>query len=206
MAQVHKRQIRNYLLDRRYQLRYTLIMVFISSLLTAGLGYFWYDQMRVTSRSVEVRALATMSDEDVQQIRDDMAHQDRMRLLVLVGFGLLLAVAVAAYGIVLTHKVAGPLFKISRYMNNVREGKLGAIYDLRKGDQLHEFYESFKHMHSALRQEAESDIGALDTVIASTERHLAQAEPHRSESLGEMTRALEVLRAMRERKAAALKG
>jgi hypothetical protein len=205
MAQVHKRQIRNYLLDRKYQLRYTLIMVFISSLLTAGLGYFWYEQMRVTSRSVEVRALATMSDEDVQQIRDDMAHQDRLRLLVLVGFGLLLAVAVAAYGIVLTHKVAGPLFKISRYMNAVREGKLGPIYDLRKGDQLHEFFESFKQMHSALRKEAESDIGTLDAVIASTERHLAQAEPHRSEALGEMSRVLDVLRGLRERKAAALK-
>jgi len=198
----HRRHLRNYLLDRKYQLRYTLIMVFISSLLTTGLGYFWYQQMRVTSRSIEVRALATMSDEDVQRIKDDMASQDRMRLFVLVGFGVVLAFAVAGGGIVLTHKVAGPLYKITRHMQDVKEGNLKPIYDLRKGDQLHEFFQSFKEMHSALRKMLEDEVKTLDQVIASTERHLTQAGPQGG---GELSRYLDELRAMRDRKNASLK-
>jgi hypothetical protein len=202
MPQVHKRQLRNYLLDRKLQLRYTVIMVLISSALTGALGYFWYDQMRVTSRSIEVRALATMSDEDVQQIRDDMSRQDRLRLLVLVGFGVVLAFTVAGFGVVLTHKVAGPLFKITRYMHEVRDGKLGPVYDLRRGDQLVEFFAGFKEMHTALRKQAEGEVTALEEVIAAAERHLAQ----NAAGAGDLARQLDVLREMRDRKAASLKG
>ncbi len=198
----YKRHIRNYLLDRKLQLRYTLMMVLLSSVLTAGLGYFWYDQMRTTSRTIEVRALATMSDEDVERIKSEMATQDQMRLVVLVGFGVLFAFMVAGYGIVLTHKVAGPLFKISRYMNDMREGKLGEVYDLRKGDQLRDFYETFKQMHIALRKQAEAEVSTLDEVIASTERHLAQAGPQAG---GELARYLDSLREMRDRKTQSLK-
>jgi nitrogen fixation/metabolism regulation signal transduction histidine kinase len=198
----YKRHIRNYLLDRKLQLRYTLMMVVLSSVLTAGLGYFWYTQMRTTSKTIEVRALVTMSDEEVQQIKDEMATQDRLRLLVLVGFGVLFAFMVAGYGIVLTHKVAGPLFKISRYMNDMREGKLGIVYDLRKGDQLRDFYETFKQMHIALRKQAEAEVSTLDEVIASSERHLAQAGPQGG---GELARYLDSLREMRDRKTQSLK-
>jgi nitrogen fixation/metabolism regulation signal transduction histidine kinase len=198
----HKRHIKNYLLDRKYQLRYTLIMVLISSLLTAGLGYVWYQQMRVTSRTIEVKALASLSDEDVQRIKDEMSAQDSLRLLVLVGFGVLFAVVVAGYGIILTHKVAGPLYKMSRHMNDVREGKLGRpVYDLRKGDHLHEFFETFKLMHSALCKQLESEVRTLDEVIASTERHLAQSP----QGAGDMSRYLDALREMRDRKSTALK-
>jgi nitrogen fixation/metabolism regulation signal transduction histidine kinase len=201
MAESHRRQLRNYLLDRKYQLRYTLIMVVISSLLTAGLGYFWYQQMRETSRSVEVRDMG-MSEEVALQIREQMANQDRMRLLVLVGFGVLVAFAMAGYGIVLTHKVAGPLFKMSRYMHDVKEGKLGQVYDLRRGDHLVDFFDGFKQMHTALRKQAEMDLATLDEVIASTERFLAQAGP---QGAGEMARYLDALREMRNRKTDSLK-
>jgi len=201
MSASHKRQLRNYLLDPKYQLRYTLIMVLLSSLLTAGLGYVWYEQMRVASKVIEVRDMATMNDEEVQQIQEQIASQDRMRLLVLVGFGVLFAFVLAGYGIMLTHKVAGPLFKISRYMASVKDGKLGPIYDLRKGDHLQDFFEGFKQMHGALRQQQEADATALGEVIACTERFVAQAGPQAS---AEMTRHLESLRAMRDRKTASL--
>jgi hypothetical protein len=203
MPEAHKRRLRNYLLNRSYQLRYTLIMVVLSSLLTAGLGYVWYQQMRVTSRTIEVKALATLSDEDVQAIKDDMASQDRLRLLVLVGFGVLFAAIVAGYGIMLTHKVAGPLYKMSLDMDKVRDGKLGPLYDLRKGDHLLDFFETFKQMHTALRKETESEVSTLDAAIASTERHLAQAGP---QGTGEVARHLDALRALRDRKTASLKG
>ena len=93
MAQGHRRSIRNYLLDSKLQLRYTLVMVLISSALVGGLGYIWYSQMRETSKSVEVKALVNMPEEAIQQLEEEMASQDQMRLLVLVGFGALLVLA-----------------------------------------------------------------------------------------------------------------
>jgi nitrogen fixation/metabolism regulation signal transduction histidine kinase len=198
----HRRQLRNYLLDRQLQLRYTLIMVFISSLLTAGLGYVWYQQMRVTSKSIEVKALGSLTESDVQQIKDEMAQGDSLRLLALVGFGLLFAFAVAGYGIILTHKIAGPLYKITRYMMDVTEGNLSPIYELRKGDQLRDFYNSFKEMHIALRQETEQDVQKLDMMISVIERYLTQTG---SQGVGEIGQGLEELRQLRTQKAESLK-
>jgi methyl-accepting chemotaxis protein len=179
-AQIHRRQLRNYLLNRNYQLKHALIPVIISALLVAGLGYFWYDQMRVASRSVEVKALATMPEDVVKEIRDDMASQDRQRLLILLGFGLVFALVVAGYGIVLTHKVAGPLFKIGRYMSAISEGKLGVVNDLRRGDHLQDFFEEFKQMHSALRARAEQDLKVIDETLSALERSGQGTEPDQS--------------------------
>jgi len=203
MAQGHRRSIRNYLLDSKLQLRYTLVMVLISSLLVGGLGYIWYSQMRETSKSVEVKALVNMPEEAIQQLQDEMASQDQMRLLVLVGFGVLFALVVAGGGIMLTHKVAGPLFKISRYMTEIKEGRLGPIYDLRRGDQLHDFFETFKQMHSALRSGVEAEVGTLNEVIQAAESHLAQIGTESGTS--DLEGQLEALRELRDRKEASLK-
>lgn len=203
MAQGHKRRIRNFLLDPKLQLRYTLIMVALSSLLTAGLGYVWYRQMREASTIVEVKALASMDvdPDEVAQIRNEMKAGDNLRLMALVGFGILFALVLAGYGIVLTHKVAGPLFKISRYMSEVKEGRLGPVYDLRRGDQLQEFFLAFKQMHVSLRAKEEQDVGTLNQVIEATERHLAQVKTDG----GAMEQPLEALREMRDRKESSLK-
>jgi nitrogen fixation/metabolism regulation signal transduction histidine kinase len=87
-------------------------------------------------------------------------------MITLIAFGFILSVVLAAYGIVLTHKVAGPLFKITNHLDKIRDGKLGFVYNLRKGDQLVDFFEHFKNAHDALRHRTEEDIALLDKAIA----------------------------------------
>lgn len=205
MGEAHKRQLRNYLLDRKLQLRFSLIVVVISALLTTGLGYIWYDQMRQTSKVIDFDAAASMGipEQEIQQMKDDMKQQDNMRLLVLIGFGVLFALVVAGGSIIMTHKVAGPLFKISRYMSEIRDGRLGPIYNLRRGDQLQDFFVVFKEMHNSLRRDVEADLKTLNEIIASTERHLAQlAGEGGTEDINSW---LEQLREIRDRKEASLK-
>jgi len=139
----HKRKLRNFLLDRRYQLKFTIIMVVIASALTAGLGYFWYGEMRKASEIIRINALANLGDAAADQVDGDLAKQDRRRLLVLAAFGVAFSMLLAGYGIVMTHKVAGPLFKITRHMNDIRENHIHPIWGLREGDQLQDFFRSF---------------------------------------------------------------
>ena len=204
MAAVHKRSIRNYLLDSKLQLRYAMAMVMLSSLLTAGLGYIWYRQMRETSMTVEVKALASMDvdDDEIQQLRGEMKSQDNLRLLALVGFGVLFALVMLGYGIVLTHKIAGPLFKVGRYMTDVKEGKLGPVYNLRKGDQLQEFFEVYKGMHNALRERQREELALLTKVVETTESQLARAKE--AGVLLEMEQPLTALRELRDKKQTSL--
>jgi nitrogen fixation/metabolism regulation signal transduction histidine kinase len=106
------------------------------------------------------------TDEMAQQLVAQFAHNDKVMLAVLVAFGVLLSVVLSAYGIVLTHKIAGPLYKVTLYLDKIRDGRLGVVYNLRKGDELVEFFEHFKAAHDTLRKTTEADIALLDKAIA----------------------------------------
>src|SRR2546423_11804427 len=107
----HQRHLRNYLLNAGLQLRFTLIIVAISATLTGGLGYVVMSKAHEASRVVQVRAMDP-TDEMAQELVKQFQHNDRIMMAVLICFGLLLMVVLSAYGIVLTHKVAGPLHKV----------------------------------------------------------------------------------------------
>jgi hypothetical protein len=90
-------------------------------------------------------------------------------LWVLIGTGLLLVMGLAVYGIKMTHKVAGPLFKVSLYLAKMREGRFDKVWNLRKGDQLVDFYEHFKTAHAGVVQMQKDDIAKLKAVVAAAE-------------------------------------
>lgn len=90
-------------------------------------------------------------------------------LIVLIGTGLLLVMGLAVYGIKMTHKVAGPLFKVSLYLAKMRDGRFDKVWNLRKGDQLVDFYEHFKHAHAGVVKMQKEDIAKIEAVIAAAE-------------------------------------
>jgi hypothetical protein len=90
-------------------------------------------------------------------------------LLVLIASGLVLVFGLAVYGIKMTHKVAGPLFKVGLYLAKMRDGRLDKVYNLRKGDQLVDFYEHFKVAHAGVVKMQKADIDRAKAVIAAAE-------------------------------------
>jgi hypothetical protein len=102
--------------------------------------------------------------------RIDELDLGRTRILwVLIGSGLVLALGLGIYGIKTTHKVAGPLFKVRLYFAKMKEGRLDKVYNLRKGDQLVEFYEHFKAAHGGMVGLEKTDIAKIRAVIAAAE-------------------------------------
>jgi hypothetical protein len=171
----YTRHLRNYLLNRDFQLRFSMIIVGISAVLTGGLSYFVMHKAREASRVVEVRAMDP-TDELGRQLAEQFASNDRALLMILVIFGVLLCIALLGFGIVLTHKVAGPLFKMGLYLDRIRDGRLTPITALRKGDQLTDFFEHFRAAHDALRQRTEHDIALIGRAIASVSDPAVKAE------------------------------
>jgi hypothetical protein len=93
----------------------------------------------------------------------------RQILYVLFAACALLTIALAIYGIKMTHKVAGPLYKISLYMGKMRDGRLDTVYNLRKGDQLVSFYEHFKQAHAGIVDLEKADIARIKAIVAAAE-------------------------------------
>jgi hypothetical protein len=112
----------------------------------------------------------------------DRLERGRMRILwAMIATGIALVFGLALYGIKMTHRVAGPLFKVSLYLSKMREGRFDKVYNLRKGDQLIEFYDHFKLAHGGIVAMQQDDIARLAAVIATAEaaglsQHPAVAE------------------------------
>jgi len=98
-----------------------------------------------------------------------LEHGRALILWVLIGTGLLLVIGLAVYGIKMTHKVAGPLFKVSLYLAKMKDGRFDKVWNLRKGDQLVDFYDHFKTAHAGVVQMQVDDIAKIKGVIAAAE-------------------------------------
>ena len=120
-----------------------------------------------------------------------LRHGRRVILLVLLGSGVVLLFGLALYGIKMTHGVAGPLFKVSLYLAKMRDGRLDKVWNLRKGDQLMDFYEHFKGAHRGLRSLEKDDVAYLEQVIAAAEANgAATNSPAVADAIAELREVL----------------
>ncbi|MGZ5970413.1 MAG: HAMP domain-containing protein [Polyangiales bacterium] len=121
---------------------------------------------KVESEKISKRALELASAEQklVTQ-RDAIARQRNILLATVASALLLLVIIIGLAGIVITHKVAGPIFKMKKLLKDVGEGKLVVPGKLRKGDELVEFFDVFATMVEKLRVRQEVEIQMVDAAI-----------------------------------------
>lgn len=193
----YKRKLSNYLLDKKLQLRYVLLVTILSGVIAGALGYLIYQQKRAASESIEkdLQSLtqADATQEDFQQtVADGLQSEDRALVYKMAGVGVGLVVILSLYLLLMTHKVAGPLYKVSMYFDRMAAKRLGVVTPLRQGDMLQDFYESFKEMHDAVRRRAQDDAATMDAAIV-TLRETKNAADYRGEAQGKLDEALDEL-------------
>jgi hypothetical protein len=176
--QPYKRKLSNFMLDKKLQLRYVLLVTVLSALISASLGYLIYHQRHSASESIESDLAAlTQNDSSLaefqNQVAEDMASDDRALVYKMVGVGIGLVVILSAYLVIMTHKVAGPLFKVSMYFDRMADGRIGNVYGLRKGDMLQDFFGNFKEMHEAVRTRMQADVISMESATDSLRTKLA---------------------------------
>ena len=160
----HRRHLSNYMLDKSLQLRYVAFVSVLSAVIAGSLGYLIYRQENRASDTIvtTVGAMGAGGDAegwgDLQkEIGKDLRGNDKMLVWKMVGVGLGLVFVLSLYLVIMTHKVAGPLYKVTGYFDKMAAGKLGDVWPLRKGDMMQEFYKAFKDTHDVLRERAKSD-------------------------------------------------
>lgn len=101
------------------------------------------------------------------------ALRARMTLLLAVG-GVFSVLVLAGVGVVLTHKIVGPAYRMRRLFWRVSQGELTITERLREGDELMTLFEAFTLMVSALRAAHAADLAALDDVLDKLEKDQAE--------------------------------
>ena len=195
----HRRHLRNYLLDKRLQLRYVALITALSALIAGALGYLIYRQEHRASNtimeSLESSELAGYSAELKGQIQERLSSHDNNLVLTMVGAGVGLALVLSLYVVVMTHKVAGPLYKVSGYLASLAEGRMRNVTPLRKGDMLQDFYESFRHAHDTVKERYRKDNEAIGRFLVACD----DAGVGASGDIGDALRALREHKEQRDR-------
>jgi len=162
-----KRRLRNYFLDPRFQLKYTLMVVVVAVVVAVVLGYFAYDYSRGQTEAMSITmAMQPDLDPEVAADLEGWAEaQDRAVLMKIVAGVFILAFVLFVTGILVTHKLVGPAYKLKLLFGNVEKGHLKLAGRLRKGDELQDVFEAFASMMEALRENQAREIAELDAAM-----------------------------------------
>lgn len=83
-----------------------------------------------------------LMQEQVNDLRKSLGRNSMLFTLMIVS-GVLLGVFLFIYLIRLTGRMSGPLFLLSRHMDNVINGRDPDLHELRKNDEFKDFYRQF---------------------------------------------------------------
>lgn len=165
-----KRRLRNYLLVPSFQLKYTAMVVGVTVVVASVLGFLAYRYSTGQTQMLSIQRMeARGSAIDDRFIRDLEAYSREADLevaLAIIGGVLLMAIALGLTGILVTHHLVGPVYRLKTWMRQVREGRLKVdVGRLRKHDELKDLFEAFQAMVLSLRTAQESHVAQLDGVI-----------------------------------------
>ncbi len=123
--------------------------------------------------------------EDVRRLQVDIGRDRRNLQLMLGGAGLALLVLLTLMGIVITHRIVGPVHKLKRLLRRVSTGRIVVDERLRRGDELEDLFDTFLQMTYSLRAMQNARVATLDATL------------RRAEATGASTDVLDGMRALR---------
>jgi len=195
----YKRSVRNYLLDSRFQLKYSGFLVLVAVVISGVMGAVLYETtLAVVGESsalvdeskkvsevsrMNIRDLASDSPELLTEFNREadahdkalsdqqarLIHGQQLMIESLVGGLALMVVLIGLLGIYFTHKVAGPIFKMKRLLKQVGDGHLHVDARLRRGDELTDFFDTFTQMVKGLRQLESRQLEDVEAAIKALE-------------------------------------
>lgn len=168
-----KRKLRNFLLEPRFQLKYTAMVVGVTVAVAAVLGHEAYEYSRgqtqllnINKMAAEVEKGGDLDEQFVADLEGYARQADRKVLMAILGGILALAVALGLTGIVITHRLVGPAFRLKQLLTTIGAGNLKVDVRLRKGDELQDVFDALREMVERLREEQRQEIAQLEEGLA----------------------------------------
>ncbi|MCX7957878.1 MAG: methyl-accepting chemotaxis protein [Deltaproteobacteria bacterium] len=189
---------KQFLINRAFQIKYTVIIAVIGIIIAVLWGTLFYKASKENSQQMLLLVqmdpnLSSMTD----IIKDKLAAEDSKIMLYLIAFVIAIFLSLVIWGILITHRIAGPIFIISRYVDSISEGKIPETRPLRKKDELKEFFDKFSKMLDALKGRENDDIVVINDVLKTLEAIRDTLPPERK---AEIEREISELGKIIERK------
>ncbi len=180
---MNKHRRRTYLIKTGLQLRYMGIIISTMLLVAFGVGWIIYH----TSWS----RIANTPDLTLDKLSDifDTVNSILMRWVVVFILG------IAILSIFVSHKIAGPVFRLEETSKMIASGDLTQQITLRQGDELKDLQEAFNQMSESLRRMVAKDREVIDKLVITGNllRDKIDNKNLSSESIEEITKELYVV-------------
>lgn len=154
----HARKMRHLLLDVRFQLKYTAMILGVALVISVVLGLFLIDKVRENSRMLQIEAAF---DEAFQS---QLAAADARVVFVMVAAFVIFLLVLAGLSVFITHRMAGPVYVMRRYIREIGTGVIPRVRRLRKGDEFRSLFETLVETLSAMERRVLDEIAVLERV------------------------------------------
>lgn len=147
------------------------MVVAVTVVVASVLGFFAYrfSQGQTQALTIQLAIQPDLNPLLAQNLENYATDQDRRTLLAIVGGILALVITVGLTGIVITHRVVGPVYKMKRLFSEVARGSLRVEERLRKGDELQDLFDAFAHMLDVLRERQQRIHSELESVATGSQ-------------------------------------
>jgi len=167
-----KRHLKNFLIDKGFQLGWVFRVALVTAVIVGVMGYFLYRTLSESSEIMVGQALMVEGmSEEAQAAFIEQGQRDKVRTTLVLCGGLVgIVVLLSLMTIVATHKIAGPAYKIRRLLSSIDGDHLQLWARLRKGDELIDVFQEFDDMVRRLREARHADVEELEAARAALER------------------------------------
>jgi len=178
-----------YVVDWSFQLKYTAMLVIFGGIIMGLFGAAVLHEVRTNSELLEgkrIEASLSGAGGKVPSLIDfqtALAATDHRQMMIVIGASLVVAAMLGLIGVLVTHRVAGPIFVLSRYAKVLGDGGFPRMRALRRGDELKGFFEVFREAIERLRERQAAEAAQLEELanrssgpVADELRALSQAK------------------------------
>jgi hypothetical protein len=174
---------REYLVDRGFQLKYALIFGSAAFAVALVGGAVMYSVLQSSIREL------TLPPELWRQLTDETPTMIAAVVMTALGVGLV----VGLFALVLTHRVAGPIYVMTRYISVLAEGHFPKMRKLRGSDEFKDLFDLFQKSVEFIRTRDVADAFRIEEAIAKLQPQATTPDARA---------AVEALKALRDRKRA----
>lgn len=158
MAQQYKRRLIP-IVDRAFQFKYTGVILLVAAVTSTVLGFFLLKAYREMNEVIQIAGMAP--EIGAQLDADDSRRVFTITVAALIGEVAILGVM----GLIITHRVCGPIFVITRHINTMGDGRHPFLRPLRQGDEFAPMFHAFKRLVDGNKAKDKGDIDKLKPII-----------------------------------------
>jgi methyl-accepting chemotaxis protein len=176
---------RHLIINPRFQFRLSMFIMFVILAVSSGFPFVLLQMFETAGNHALI-----MNNPPAQLALEDVRREF---LFLIISVNSVLVVASFITSIILSHRIAGPMYKLRTAMTNLRLGVLDRHIYFRDKDSFPELAEEFNAMSDAIYSRRKKDLDYVQSVLPKLERLRMNLQGEQQAIVAEVLQSLQEL-------------